>query len=91
MRESEQRIPPTSCQRRSRVLKQMLVELRYSYLLVDETTTNRTEALQLLNHTTGDVSSVTKRWSDRWLRKRGSPKGGYGLVHVDMWSSTRSP
>ena len=54
MRKFRERIPPTSCRRRSRVPKQRLVGLRYSYLLVDKTTTNRTEALQLLDPATGD-------------------------------------
>jgi hypothetical protein len=58
VRKAKQRIPPTSCQRRSRVPKQRLVGLRYSHILVDETTTNRTEALQLLDRATGDVDRL---------------------------------
>ena len=54
VRKFRELIPPTSCRRRSRVPKQRLVGLRYSYLLVDKTTTNRTEALQLLDPATGD-------------------------------------
>ena len=60
----------------------MLFGLRYAYLLVDETIAKCTGALHLLNRATGDVSSFTKWWPDRWLRKRGSPKGGYGLVPI---------
>ena len=80
VRKSEQRIPPTSCRRRSRVSKQMLFGLRYYYLLVDKTITNCTEALQLINHARGTVFSVTKRLPKRWPRKRGGPKGGHGIV-----------
>ena len=28
------------------------------------------------------MDSVTRRLSDSWLRKRGCPKGGYGLVNI---------
>ena len=58
----------------------MLYGLGYSYLLVDETITNRTETLQLLDCARGDVASVTICLFDKWLRKRGCPRGGYGLV-----------
>ena len=77
---SEQRIPPTSCQGRYRVPKQKLVGLWYSYLIVDTTTTNCTEAWQLLNCITGHWARVMRRLSDRWLRKSGCLKGGYELV-----------
>ena len=84
VRESEQPVPSTSWRTVTTSPRHMLFGLRYVYLLVDvdETIANRTEASQLLNCATGDVSSVTKQWSDRWLRKRGSPKGGYGRIRL---------
>ena len=54
----------------------MLFGLRYAYLLVDETISNRTEALQLLNRATGDVSL-----------RNGGPIGGYvkGVLWSERW------
>ena len=80
MRKSKQHIPSTSWRKVTRGPRQRMVGLRYSYLLVDETIVNRTEALQLLNRATGDVSSVTKPLSERWLGQRGCPKDGCTLV-----------
>ena len=88
VRTSEQRISPTSYQRRSHVPTQRLVGLKYYYPLADKTTTNRTKALQLLNCATGDVDRVTRRLSNRWLQKRGCHKDGCGLVlHLNRGSS----
>ena len=84
VRDPKERIPTSSRRRRPCVPKQMLFGLRYSYLLVDKTISNRTEALQLLGCARRDVDIVTRWLSDRWLRKRGCPKGGYGLVLVPI-------
>ena len=77
MRKSEQRVPSTSWRIVTPGSCQMLLGLRYLYLLVDEINTDHAEALQLLSRATVDAYGITRWLTERWLGKRGCPKVGY--------------